>query len=449
MKDIDEIIQKIGSGEELVIPILQAVQKKYNYLPEEALRYICDHTDITAEQITGVGSFYSQFRMEPAGEHIIKVCVGTACHVKGAGLIHDAIIRELNLEGGRLTDERGMYTLEKVSCLGCCTIAPVVQIDQVTYGHVAPDQVGKVIKDFEQNKKSNKKSLFREADGTEIAGEIRIGLGSCCVASGSDEIRDAAQDVIDSKHLPVKLKDVGCVGMCHQVPLVEIVPVDGEVSLYAKVKPEDVSKIIRSHFSPPGLLNRWGDKLLSLAGWIQDDSNWNGVDRYSIDYRDKPVSAFLDKQFPIATEHRGVINPLDVTEYRKNGGFLALKKALSDMTPRDVIREVKNSGTRGRGGGGFNTGTKWELVASEKVNTKYLICNGDEGDPGAFMDRMLMESYPYRILEGILIAAYATGIHLGYIYLRAEYPLAVSRIKKAVEILKEEKLIGDNIMNSL
>ncbi|MCK5820750.1 MAG: NAD(P)H-dependent oxidoreductase subunit E [Bacteroidales bacterium] len=448
LRDLDHIIADLGKGTEQVIPILQAIQLKYNFLPEEALRYICDNTNITAEQITGVGSFYSQFRMEPAGEHIIKVCVGTACHVKGAGLIHDAIIRELNLEGARLTDERGMYTLEKVSCLGCCTIAPVVQIDQVTYGHVAPDQVGKVIKDFEENKKSDKKGLFRKADGSEIAGEIRIGLGSCCVASGSDEIRDAVQDVVDTKHLPVKLKHVGCVGMCHQVPLVEVIPVNGDVTLYAKVKPEDVSKIVNRHFAPPGLLNRWGDKLMNLAGWIQDDSNWDGIDRYSIDYRDKPVSAFLGKQVPIATEHRGVINPLDLAEYKSKSGFLALKKALKEMTPEEVINEVRNSGTRGRGGAGFSTGTKWELAARAEGEIKYLICNGDEGDPGAFMDRMLMESYPYRMLEGILIAAYATGIHQGYVYLRAEYPLAVTRIKKAVEILKEEGLIGDNILDS-
>lgn len=448
LRDMDQIIADLGKGTEQVIPILQAIQHKYNYLPEEALRYICDHTDITAQQITGVGSFYSQFRMEPAGEHIIKVCVGTACHVKGAGLIHDAIIRELNLEGGRLTDERGMYTLEKVSCLGCCTIAPVVQIDQVTYGHVAPDQVGKVIKDFEENKKSDKKGLFRKADGSEIVGEIRIGLGSCCVASGSDEIRDAVQEVIDKKNLPVTLKHVGCVGMCHQVPLVEVIPVNGEVSLYAKVKPEDVSKIVNRHFAPPGLLNRWGDKLLNLAGWIQDDSNWDGVDRYSINYRDKPVSAFLGKQIPIATEHRGVINPLDITEYKSKSGFLALKKVLAQMTPEEVVNEVKDSGARGRGGAGFNTGTKWELVARTDGETKYLICNGDEGDPGAFMDRMLMESYPYRMLEGILIAAYATGIHQGYIYLRAEYPLAVSRIRKAVEIMEHEGLFGTNILDS-
>lgn len=448
IKDIDEIIQEKGRGKEQVIPILQAIQGKYNYLPEETLRHVCDQTDITPEQITGVASFYSQFRMEPAGKHMIKVCVGTACHVKGAGLIHDAFTRKLNLKGGRLTDEKGMYTLEKVSCLGCCTIAPVVQIDEITYGHVAPDKVGNVIRDFEQNSGKAKKGLFRDSEGQEIQGEVRIGLGSCCVASGSAEIRDAAEEIINKKHLPVKLKHVGCVGMCHQVPLVEVVPVNGKPSLYAKVKPEDVSRIISEHFSPPGFLNRLSGRIMDAASWIQDDHNWEGVNKYEIDYREKPVSSFLGKQIPISTEHRGVINPLDISEYKVNGGFSSLRKVLTQLKPREVIEEVVKSGTRGRGGGGFPTGSKWAMVAKSESDQKYLICNGDEGDPGAFMDRMLMESYPYRILEGIVIAGFATQISNGYIYLRAEYPLAVTRMKAAIEIMNNEGLLGKNILDS-
>lgn len=448
VKDIDQIILEKGSGEEQVIPILQAIQAKYNYLPEEALRHVCSHSSVTPEQITGVASFYSQFRMEPAGKHMIKVCVGTACHVKGASLIHDALTRELKLSKGRLTDEQGMYTLEKVSCLGCCTIAPVVQIDEVTYGHVSPDKVSNLIRDFEQSSKKTKKGLFRKTDGQEIKGEVRIGLGSCCVASGSAELKEAAEEVINKKHIPVKLKHVGCVGMCHQVPLVEIVPAHGEPSLYAKVKPEDISRIISEHFAPSSWVDRLSNQVVKVAGWLQDDHNWEGVDKYSIHYREKPVSSFLGKQIPIATEHRGVINPLDMSEYKSNGGFLALKKTLANMSPGEVIEEIKKSGTRGRGGAGFPTGLKWDLVAREKADNKYIICNGDEGDPGAFMDRMLMESYPYRILEGILIAAYATGIEKGYIYLRAEYPLAVSRMQQAIQILKNEGLIGEKILGS-
>ena len=147
--DIKDILDSRGTEKSDVIPILQAIQNKYNYLPEEALREVCSLTEITPEMITGIASFYSQFRMEPAGKHVVKVCVGTACHVKGSGLVHDAFRRELKLKDNEATDSTGNYTIEKVSCLGCCTLAPVVQIDNVTYGHVTTGQAGEIIKDFD------------------------------------------------------------------------------------------------------------------------------------------------------------------------------------------------------------------------------------------------------------------------------------------------------------
>ena len=133
---IDEIIKSHGRDQKSVIPILQDIQGRYNYLPEEALKRVCANTEITPGMITGVASFYSQFRFEPAGKHIIKVCVGTACHVKGAEQVYDAFRRDLKLADDKDTDEAWKYTLEKVNCLGCCTLAPVVQIDNITYGHV-------------------------------------------------------------------------------------------------------------------------------------------------------------------------------------------------------------------------------------------------------------------------------------------------------------------------
>jgi NADH:ubiquinone oxidoreductase subunit F (NADH-binding)/NADH:ubiquinone oxidoreductase subunit E/Pyruvate/2-oxoacid:ferredoxin oxidoreductase delta subunit len=447
-QNIDRVIQEKGSEKKNLIPILQAIQHEYNYLPEEALNYLSEKTAITPSEIVSVASFYKQFRMQPAGKHMVKVCVGTACHVKGAGLVHDAFRRHFKLDAGKETDESGEYTLEKVSCLGCCTLAPVVQIDDVTYGHVAPDQVDKVIEDFEsqQGKKGAKK--FRKADGSEIKGEIRIGLGSCCVASGSGEIEQEVERVVNQSGLRVKLKHVGCVGMCHQVPLVEIVPNEGEPTLYAKVKPEDVKSIVEKHFQPPGLLSKMKNKLFHFAEEIQTDRNWDGVQRYEISMREKPVASFLGNQIPIATEYRGIINPLDIEEYQRRGGFSALKKMFETLSPDDVVTEVKNSGIRGRGGAGFPTGVKWELVKKEQSEIKYLICNGDEGDPGAFMDRMLLESYPYRVIEGMIIAAYAVGIHHGYFYIRAEYPLAVKRVRKALEVCRENNFLGKNIMGS-
>ncbi len=447
-QNIDRLIAEKGSLKKNLIPILQAIQKEYNYLPQDVLQYLSEKSSITPAEIMGVASFYTQFRLQPVGEHIIKVCVGTACHVKGAGLVYDAFRREIKLPEGINTDGAGKYTLDKVACLGCCTLAPVVQIDGTTYGHVSPDQVGQVIADFESIKGTKKTRKARKADGSEIKGEIRIGLGSCCVASGSQEIRQEVEHVVNENGLRVKLKHVGCVGMCHQVPLVEIVPNEGEPTLYAKVKPEDVKNIIENHFKAPGLFTKTKNKLLSLAETIQTDRNWEGVERYEISMREKPVASFLGNQVPIATEFRGIINPIDINEYLKRGGFVALKKVLETMSPEEVIADVKNSGIRGRGGAGFPTGIKWELVKKQPGELKYIICNGDEGDPGAFMDRMLLESYPYRVIEGMIIAAYAVGIHQGYFYIRAEYPLAVQRIKEALNICQENNFLGDNILGS-
>ncbi|MCK5103009.1 MAG: NAD(P)H-dependent oxidoreductase subunit E, partial [Cyclobacteriaceae bacterium] len=140
-KDILKIVAEIGKEKKGVIPILHSIQKKYNYLPEAALRKVCEITDITPADITGISTFYTQFRREPVGEHMISVCTGTACHVKGAGLVYDAFLRELSIKDEKDTDDKGEFTVQTVACLGCCTIAPVVQIDDITYGHVKSDNV--------------------------------------------------------------------------------------------------------------------------------------------------------------------------------------------------------------------------------------------------------------------------------------------------------------------
>ncbi|MCB8995130.1 MAG: NAD(P)H-dependent oxidoreductase subunit E [Bacteroidales bacterium] len=445
---VDEFIERLGSGKQSIIPILQSIQNHFNYLPQEALERVCEKTSITPARIISVASFYSQFRFKPAGEHIIKVCVGTACHVKGAEQVYDAFKREFQLNEDEDTSSSGKYTIEKVNCLGCCTLAPVVQIDQITYGHVHSGKIGDVLQDFEKLKDTKSGKRFRKASGEEIQGEIRIGLGSCCVASGSSEIRDAVKETIENKGLNVKLKHVGCVGMCHQVPLMEIVPLQGESILYSKVKAVDVEQIIQEHFQPAGFFNRIGNKMLNLMENVVDEGRWSGVERYSLDMREKHVSSFLGRQKPIATEFRGIINPVDINEYISREGFRALDICLGEKSPDSIIDEILKSGIRGRGGGGFPTGRKWKIVSEQRAEKKYIICNGDEGDPGAFMDRMLLESYPYRVIEGMIMAAYATGCHEGIFYIRAEYPLAVQRVQEALEICYEEGYLGKNIRGS-
>lgn len=445
---VDEIISRHGKSVEATIPILQAIQSEFNYLPEDALKYVCEITEITPSRITGIATFYSQFRHQPAGEHIIKVCTGTACHVKGSGLVFDAFKRELGIEDHQDTDEKGQFTLEKVACLGCCTLAPVVKIDNTTYGHVQPEKVGEVISDFLVKKQSGELQLSGIENVGEPQGEIRIGLGSCCMASGSLDVKNELEKALSETRIHVNVKQVGCVGICNQVPILEIVKPNETPAFYARIKPEEVKEVLLHHFKPKGFLNRFRNKFIRQAEQALDEGAPRSFRRYTTEQRDTPLSGFLGPQLALATENRGIVKPCDIEEYKISGGFTALQKCLELMSPLEVVNEIVSSGLRGRGGAGFPTGRKWQMVHDQASSDKFVICNGDEGDPGAFMDRMLLESYPYRIIEGMLIAGYATGANQGIFYIRAEYPLAVERISEALEFCRNHKYLGQNILGS-
>ncbi|MFA6174881.1 MAG: hypothetical protein WC701_14560, partial [Kiritimatiellales bacterium] len=222
-------------------------------------------------------------------------------------------------------------------------------------------------------------------------GEVRIGLGSCCVAGGSAKIRDALEDSLAALSCKVDIKPVGCVGMCHRTPLVEVVIPGAEPVLYAKVKPEDIPEIIERHFHPDKPFVKIRAAAESWLKKLYTDEARDVPERYSIDIREKPVADYLGRQQHIATEFGGVLNPSDMAEYKRLGGFEALRTALSKNDPDGLISEIEKSGLRGRGGGGFPTARKWAAVRKAPGAKKYIILNGDEGDPGAFMDRMILE----------------------------------------------------------
>lgn len=446
---IDQIVAGIGTSADKVIPILQAIQQEYHYLPVDALKRVCDTTDISAGTIHGIATFYSQFRLKPAGKHIIRVCVGTACHVKGAMLVYDAFRRELKLEGSEDTDANMLFTLEKVACLGCCTLAPVVQIDDVTYGHVVNEKVGEILQDFlgKANHPELHKSVANRQASSE-QGEIRIGLGSCCVASGSQAVKSALEEAMNESNIHVHVKQVGCVGICNQVPILEIHKPGESPAIYAKIKPQEIREILKSHFKPVNGFDRTKTSIYNFFDTLVNKDIPRSLQYYNPEKKDTPVYQFLSSQISIATEFRGEVKPGDIDEYISKGGFSALKKCFAGPTPEQTIETIKKSGLRGRGGAGFPTAIKWELVKQHTADIKYVICNGDEGDPGAFMDRMLLESYPFRILEGMMIAAYATGASEGVFYIRAEYPLAVIRIREAIQVCEQRGLLGRNILGS-
>lgn len=445
----DRLIQQKGGKPNDVIPLLQGIQNAFNYLPEVAMERVCETTEITASQLYGISTFYTQFRHRPVGQHIVRVCVGTACHVKGAMQVYDALVRELDIKAGEDTDSQGLFTLDKVACLGCCTIAPVVQIDDVTYGHVTTEKVPEILKDFlrdDKGKAGKQKKGLREKGVPQ--GEIRIGLGSCCVASGSADVKKELENTLENQHIHVDVKQVGCVGICNQVPLMEIHKPGETPSFYTRIQPEEVKTIIKRHFKPATSFDRLRNTFYDFFENIVLENAPLEVERYPADKRDTPVAEFLEGQVNMATEYRGELKPSDLEEYKRLGGFEALKKCLFETGPGETIQAVMDSGLRGRGGAGFPTGKKWDLVRHAAGEKKFVICNGDEGDPGAFMDRMLLESYPFRVIEGVIIAAYATGASEGIFYIRAEYPLAVSRIREALEICRREKILGKNILGS-
>jgi len=429
LETVEDIVAACGNTADAAIPILQAIQKRFRYLPGPALRRVCEIADIRPGDLHSIATFFPQFRTRPAGRHSVCVCDGTACHLKGSEAVFDAITGELGIGHGEDTDKDGTFTVQKVRCLGCCTLAPAVQIDGVTYGHVTRASAPEMLAEFLEQAKSGAPPAASAPPKAGAQAEIRIGLGSCCVAGGSERIRAALEDTVARYNLDVRIKHVSCVGMCHQTPMMEIVVPGIPPRIFAKVRPEDVPHIVLDLFPPRSPAGRL---RATAARWLERLYTDDIPARLALDAASEPVAAFMSGQRRIATEHCGEISPVDLDEYTRRGGFSALDKC-RNMKPDEIIGLIDRSGLRGRGGAGFPTALKWREVRNAPGEIKYVICNGDEGDPGAFMDRMTLESYPFRVIEGMMIAATAVGASRGIFYIRAEYPLAVARVRSALD----------------
>ncbi len=254
--------------------------------------------------------------------------------------------------------------------------------------------------------------------------KVVVGQGSCGVATGARKTSDELERLIAEKGLTNVAVDLtGCVGTCYLEPIVDVYGDDGALQArYVKVQPDKAAAIVEEHL---------------MGGRIVED--------LAISRQDE---AFLSQQKRIVLRNCGVINPEHIEEYIAAGGYEAAKKAVTSMTPQQVIEEVRISGLRGRGGAGFPTWFKWNAARQNQADQKYMVCNADEGDPGAFMDGSVMEGDPFKLIEGMMIAAYAVRAENGYIYVRAEYPMSVARLRNAIAQLEERGLLGDNILGS-
>ena len=290
----------------------------------------------------------------------------------------------------------------------------------------------KNVEELKALQKQYKKSLNKQYKKVIVCG------GPGCVANGSMEVYKKLKKLVDEKGIlaevnlekedeGIGMKKSGCQGFCEEGPLVRIEP---SGFLYLRVKVEDCEEIVNET-----LVN---DKPVERLMYKLDENL----------YKTQESIPFYEKQTRLVLEHCGHIDAESIQEYIAYDGYMALAKVLEEMEPQEVCDEIVESNLRGRGGGGFPTGRKWSQVLSYPSDIKYVVCNGDEGDPGAFMDRSIMEGDPHSILEGMIIAAYASGASEGYIYVRAEYPLAVERLTKAIEQARELGLLGDNILGT-
>ena len=254
---------------------------------------------------------------------------------------------------------------------------------------------------------------------------IKVGLGTCGISAGGKPVFKTLKNEITENNIDVVLKETGCMGMCYEEVLVEVV--DNEKSfLYSKVTPDKAKDIISKHIIDGCPIEDW---IIKSEKITKEDS-------------------FLKTQKRIVLRNCGVIDPGSIDEYIEQDGYKAIEQVLTKLSQEDVINIMKDSGLRGRGGGGFSTGMKWMFANRAKSKKKFIICNADEGDPGAFMDRSILEGDPHSVLEGMMIAAYAVGADEGILYVRAEYPKAIFRLKEAIEKCKAKGLLGNNILNT-
>ncbi len=255
---------------------------------------------------------------------------------------------------------------------------------------------------------------------------VRVGMASCGLASGAEPVYKELKKLLEGKN-EVILKQVGCIGLCSYEPLVEV-DIDGKRTIYGDMTPALAQELVNSSFSPTQTLR---EKVV-----------------YSNEIEEAPENRRMNKQVRIVLANCGIIDPERIDEAISRGAYKALAKALKTMSPEEVIDEVYRSGLRGRGGAGSPTGLKWKFTRQAKEEPKYIICNADEGDPGAFMDRSVLEGDPHAVIEGMIICAYAVGASHGYMYCRAEYPLAIKRLNIALNQARQENFLGSDILGS-
>ncbi len=460
---VEEVLRRYPKNQSSLIMVLQDVQAALSHVPKEAIDLISEHLHVPRSRVHSTASFYKSFSTEPLGKHRVDVCMGTACHVRGAERLVNQLGDELGIKPGETTKDLDV-TLNTVHCVGACALGPVVIMDEEYHGEMTPGRVAKALKKCRSGPGRTGKghegpcaackaaeqetdpafsspeelSAFREELKKTISADaavVSICAGSGCRALGSGALIEAFDEGLKEAGLDEEVRVLrnGCHGFCEQGLIVVIRPAG---IFYHKVKPQDVPEIIERTLKNDEMIERL----------LYEDPGTK--EKIALE-KDIP---FYARQERLLMRMNGRIDPLKIEDYIANDGYDAMAKALYEMEPQAVVDEVKKAGLRGRGGGGFHAARKWASCSRVKADVKYVLCNADEGDPGAFMDCSLLEGNPHSVIEGMIIGAYAIAGREawpeGYVYVRNEYPMAVANLDVALGQARARGLLGENILGS-
>ena len=394
-----------------LLPALQALQHRDRWLSPEALAEAADHLRVPRSEVYGVATHYPEFRLSRPGRRVVRVCVGLSCRVRGSQDVLAACERRLGVAAGATTPD-GAITLERLDCAFDCAMAPVVEVEGEHHGRVEAGAVDVVLSAPSHPRPPQPAGVRGSATTTLV-----VGAGTCGLSVGAADTLRALRDEAARRGLPVRVIAGGCNGLCWAAPVVTVLREDEPPRIVPRVAADRVSSLLDA----------------VSAGGVTEDAG---------------VTAFLAGQRRELLNRCGLTDPGDITDAIRRGSYEALKRALADGQPGRVIDTVKRAGLRGRGGAYFQAALKWEGARHAAGSPTYLIVNGEEGEPGIFKDRHLMEGDPHRLLEGALLAAFAAGASRVILYIHGEAHLAARHVERALAQAREAGLVGARVLGS-
>jgi NADH-quinone oxidoreductase subunit F len=433
--DVRDTLARFPRERTWLLPALREVQHAESWLSPDALDAVAAHLRVPASEVWGVATHYPELRLARPGRRIVRVCTGVACAALGARELLTRCEQRLGLRAGETAHDASV-TLEELDCAFACAIGPVIEIDHVRRGRVTLDDVEPLLAaptksaplpDVRVAPPSIRAAerpaarfalLRREAERRRTGRRLAVGLGSCGLAVGADETYETLREEVARRRLPFTVVAAGCNGLCWAAPVVEVLR-DGEPRLTV------------SHVR--------GDAIPSLLNALGANAAVAGADT---------AATVLAAQHRVLLERCGMADPHDITDAIRHGTYATLADALEIGDPERVIEEVRTAGLTGRGGAYFQTAIKWRACRDAPGAPKFMIVNGEEGEPGIFKDRHLLEGDPHRLLEGLLLAAFAIGASRAILYVHGEADLAAARLARALTQAREWGLVGEGILGS-